>query len=126
MDQQQPRGGGRAFDPTADRLAALGDVPADERPYPTRLAVALATAIVGRVLRQGERMPAAAAIADRYGCTVNDARDAVRLLVEHRMVAREAGGYAYVRGVTTMPDLTPNPEVIPVRHRARRGPTRRY
>lgn len=108
-----------AKEAAADRVRLLPEPADDARPYATRLAEALAQGIVDRILRQGERMPAAAQLAARFGCKVDVARHAVRLLSDHGLVVREAGGFAYVRGALAVPDFHTEQMAIAARRRGR-------
>jgi GntR family transcriptional repressor for pyruvate dehydrogenase complex len=83
-----------------DRLLDLPPVPRNVplRPFYRSLCAVLSDAIVDRVFRQGERLPPSAAIASRFGCSVDTARAALRTLAGQGMVEKVPDGGWYVRG----------------------------
>ncbi len=63
-----------------------------------RIGQVLADAIEARVWRQGEKLPAAAPIANRFRTSVDTARHALRWLIANGWADRTPGGPPYSRG----------------------------
>lgn len=86
-------------------LAALPDL---EHPVPGNrmfegIGRALGDAIERGHWAQGEKLPPAAAIAHRFGCSVDTARAALRWLIDDGYGQRQPGGATYATGPKARP-----------------------
>lgn len=96
----------RSYRTTKDRLDAVAEPAPRRRGGPAlcdRIAAVIAAGIEDRVWRQGEKLPPAAPIAERFGVSTYTARAALQALIAQGYAERQTGGATYCRGAKAGP-----------------------